>query len=449
MSASIDIWKFQRTLSRRLLLWAAGSILLGLVLILTSGAFWQGFGIQALAWGAIDGLIAGFGARFSRRRRNRLADPADPQLLEGESRKLRRTLFVNTALDVLYIAGGITLSATMGAEDPAWHGHGWGIIIQGAFLFFFDLIHGQSVPPGTLSAPLGVFADPVHQPFFLQGGDAAALLVHGFPGTPAEMRPLGEALNGQGWTVQGILLPGFGARFSEILEHGYGDWLDAVMRAHESLRRKYKTVLLVGYSLGGALVLSAAARRSPDGLVLLSPFWRLGTRFQRIVGRVLRPILPRYFRPLRKADLSDAGLLESLGEFFPNIDLNDPQTQTWLRELQVPISVIRQILHTGRRGYRSAGSIDLPVLVVQGSDDELVRADNTRKLVLRMKKARRNGKVPKGSRTATVRPRRHIRYLEISGGHNIIEEQATDWPKVLEALSGFSHSLLRVAKTQN
>ncbi|UCF97314.1 MAG: alpha/beta fold hydrolase, partial [Spirochaetaceae bacterium] len=323
MTANINIWKFQTDLSRRLLIWALTSTLAGTVLLVLSGGFWEGFGIQAVAWGVIDGLIAAFGLWLSRKRRRSAADPNDPQLLETEGRKLRRTLFINTALDVLYIASGITLASILGRGNPTWRGHGWGIIVQGAFLFFFDLIHGQSVPPGSLSEPPQAFTDPVHQPFFRDGGSAAALLVHGFPGTPAEMRPLAETLHKNGWTVQGILLPGFGSQFAEILERRHADWIEAVENALKELRQKYTPILLIGYSLGGALSLSAAARLKPDGLVLLSPFWRLGTPLQRLMGMVLRPFLPRYFRPLQKADFNDHSLRQSLPEFFPDVDLDD------------------------------------------------------------------------------------------------------------------------------
>ncbi len=54
------------------------------------------------------------------------------------------------------------------------------------------------------------FDAPEHQPFFWRSGEAAILMVHGFPGTPKEVRPLARQLYGEGWTVQGLLLPGFG-----------------------------------------------------------------------------------------------------------------------------------------------------------------------------------------------------------------------------------------------
>ncbi|MBM4427863.1 MAG: hypothetical protein FJ031_11590 [Chloroflexi bacterium] len=58
-----------------------------------------------------------------------------------ETANLKRILLINTALDVFYVAGGIALIFTLGAENPEWRGHGWGIIVQGGFLFFFDLFH--------------------------------------------------------------------------------------------------------------------------------------------------------------------------------------------------------------------------------------------------------------------------------------------------------------------
>ncbi|MDV7390199.1 hypothetical protein RZS08_02545, partial [Arthrospira platensis SPKY1] len=54
-----------------------------------------------------------------------------------------------------------------------------------------------------------IFAGPEHVTYTLRGGQPAALLLHGFPGTAAETRSLGQALNDAGWTVQGLLLPGF------------------------------------------------------------------------------------------------------------------------------------------------------------------------------------------------------------------------------------------------
>jgi hypothetical protein len=46
---------------------------------------------------------------------------------------------------VLYVLGGLWLARTKGEDDEFWRGSGWGIVVQGAFLFVFDLIHARQL----------------------------------------------------------------------------------------------------------------------------------------------------------------------------------------------------------------------------------------------------------------------------------------------------------------
>jgi carboxylesterase len=114
-----------------------------------------------------------------------------------------------------------------------------------------------------------------HRSFLWQESDRAALLVHGFPGTPAEMRPLGTVLKGAGWTVRGLMLPGLGADIEKLDQCTSRMWLDAVQQAMEELKRQHSMILLVGYSLGAALgnQRRAAAGRPGTARALLE-FWR-------------------------------------------------------------------------------------------------------------------------------------------------------------------------------
>jgi hypothetical protein len=136
-----DIYTFQKNLSLKLLLWSLVSITAGFIL---SGKQqtpnWRGFGLQALVWGMIDAAIAFFGWGMARRR----AADSSAQSLEfkhKEARNLRRLLWINSGLDLLYIAGGWRLSHRADPRERGWQGHGWGIIVQGAFLLLFDLYH--------------------------------------------------------------------------------------------------------------------------------------------------------------------------------------------------------------------------------------------------------------------------------------------------------------------
>jgi hypothetical protein len=146
----MDIWTYYKAITRRLLAWSAASVIVGVVLLFLD-PLWRGAGIQAIAWGVIDAGIALVGGWATRRRRARLADPSTSQVLAREARHLRRILLVNTGLDVLYVTGGILLALTLGTDNPFWRGNGWGIVVQGGFLFCFDLLHalGVSEPENT------------------------------------------------------------------------------------------------------------------------------------------------------------------------------------------------------------------------------------------------------------------------------------------------------------
>ncbi len=421
------IWDFQDVLSRRLLLWSALSIIAGSGLLIFGGPFWRGFGVQALAWGAIDAAIALFGQLSARKRRD--AGTGGSETFEREARNLRQLLWVNTGLDVLYVTGGLVLVYTLGAQNPFMAGSGWGVIVQGGFLFLFDLLHALAVPRREAALPaLDLFAGAEHAAFRLSDSRSlsdsapAAVLVHGFGGTPAEMRGLAEALHRQGWTVDVPLLPGFGAEFATLTERRYTEWLAAVEAAGRELTAAgHRPLLLVGYSLGAALVLVAAKTIRPAGLVVLAPFYWPEKGWTRIIEFVVRPFLPIGFRPLRKADLTDARLRQGLAKFMPGLDLDDPSTQAALRDFRVPLGLIDQVRGLSLRMLAAVPGIGAPALVVQGTRDSVVRTAQTRRLLRRF-------------------PNRPA-YVEVDSEHDLTLPENPAWPAVEAAVVAFVQSL--------
>ena len=61
-------------------------------------------------------------------------------------------------------------------------------------------------------------------PFFLAGGPVGVLLMHGFTGSPPEMRRLGDSLYGEGLTVSAPLLPGHGTTTDECNSVRWQQW---------------------------------------------------------------------------------------------------------------------------------------------------------------------------------------------------------------------------------
>ena len=56
---------------------------------------------------------------------------------------------------------------------------------------------------------------PTAEPFFFPGGPTGCLLVHGFTGTPKEMRWLGEHLVSQGYAALGVRLAAHATRIED------------------------------------------------------------------------------------------------------------------------------------------------------------------------------------------------------------------------------------------
>jgi carboxylesterase len=227
------------------------------------------------------------------------------------------------------------------------------------------------------------FADPEHEPFTWGVGPRRALLLHGFPGTPAEMRPLGSRLVERGWRVHAPLLPGFGPEIPHLSNFGREDWLEAAAEAWSGLMTNGTRRVVVGYSMGASLALHLAAHHHHDRLVLLAPFWRLPGLLGKVIP-ILKWIRPRW-HPFEKADLDSPEVRENIRSFLPGVDLDDLETRRFLQEdVSVSTHTIDEVLRLGAEAGRLAREVHTPVLLLQGRDDPIVRRKATLDLADRL-----------------------------------------------------------------
>ena len=99
--------------------------------------------------------------------------------------------------------------------------------------------------------------------FDLGTGDLGVLLIHGFCGTPPEMRDLGEHLAAKGFRVHGTLLAGHGTTPEQLEQTRWSDWLASAQAQLDELKRECRLVFCAGQSMGGTISLLLAAR-NPD-----------------------------------------------------------------------------------------------------------------------------------------------------------------------------------------
>lgn len=414
------IWDYQAQLAHRLLLWGVISAGSGLGLLAGRAEFWRGVGLQAVIWGLIDALIAIFGLRRAGRKLHQRVNLEDAA---RERVSMRRLLKINAVLDLLYFAGGAALLIFRGGRSEFVAGNAWGILIQGIFLFLFDAIHAWRAPEEYVIPDLGILDGAEHRATTLEGGRAAALLVHGFPGTPAELRSLGEALHRQGWTVRLMRLPGHGSGYRSLLQTRAPEWERAVAEELAVLRAIHRPVLLVGYSLGAGLAIPAAAEGRPEGLVLLAPFWIDERWWFRLLRYVLRPFLPGAVNPFKRMRINLPQFKAAVEDIIPDFDFSAAHIQAAMREFRLPLIFAEQFLLLSRRVRQCARDIDLPVLVVQAAGDLLVRRETTQKLLDWL-----------GEKAV---------YLEVPGDHNLNQPAHPGYAKMEQAVLEFAGQFSR------
>ena len=114
---------------------------------------------------------------------------------------------------------------------------------------------------------------PGAEPWSADGDDIGILLVHGFTGSPASMRPWGMALAEEGWTVRVPLLPGHGTRWQDMNLTTWQDWYAEAERTLRDLQSRCRRVFVMGLSMGGSLTLRLAEEKGEAiaGIVLVNP----------------------------------------------------------------------------------------------------------------------------------------------------------------------------------
>ena len=116
---------------------------------------------------------------------------------------------------------------------------------------------------------------PGSEPFFFPGNEIGCLLIHGFTGTPFEMRWLGEHLNHQGYTVHGPRLAGHGSTPADLNRATWREWYISALAGYEMLRSQCEKVFVMGLSMGGALSLLLAGWEPVAGVVAMSAPYQL------------------------------------------------------------------------------------------------------------------------------------------------------------------------------
>ncbi|NIR65405.1 MAG: hypothetical protein GWN61_14265, partial [candidate division Zixibacteria bacterium] len=109
-------------------------------------------------------------------------------------------------------------------------------------------------------------------------------------------------------------------------------------------------------------------------------------------------------------DLDDPEVHNEIEAWLPEVDLEDPGVREGFLNLEVPTDLINQVRIAGSEGGKAIRSLDLPLMVIQGSNDQMVKPSLTRDLI--------QGFAGK------------LTYIEVEGEHDLVRPQRAPWPQV-------------------
>jgi len=182
------------------------------------------------------------------------------------------------------------------------------------------------------------------EPFFLPGGSCGVLLIHGFTGSPAEVRLLGDFLHTEGYTVLAPRLSGHGTTVEEMSKTKWAHWYSTVEDAYHILKTICSPIIVIGLSMGGLLALKLATEYQVERLVSLStpifiadkrldmlPVYRIFHKFIPKRRKIYADIEPKYSVGYAATPLSS---LSSLLNLIAHVDNLLPIVQTPLLVVQ-------------------------------------------------------------------------------------------------------------------
>jgi carboxylesterase len=184
-------------------------------------------------------------------------------------------------------------------------------------------------------------------------GPVGALLIHGYTGSVAETRPMGEYLAAQGFSVRCPLLPGHGTTPEDLTRIRWQDWAAEVGAALQELQDRCKTVFVGGLSLGSLLALWLGVEH-PEvaGLIPMAPIVKVRNRLLPLT------LVFRYFLKYNPSG--------GIGDE----DLVDPEAiqRVWDYD-ETPLWGASELYLLQREVRSALSQIQQPVLIFQGRHD--------------------------------------------------------------------------------
>jgi carboxylesterase len=204
---------------------------------------------------------------------------------------------------------------------------------------------------------------PTAEPFFFSGDPSkpACLLIHGFTGTPKEMRWMGEYLHRQGYTCLGSRLAGHATHPEDMIRSRWTDWAASVEDGYRLLCGVSDDIFLIGLSMGGNLSLLMSTQLRVRGVIALSTPSRMPQEYPIWLMQLLSLFIK--FRPKSSEPPGSGWFDQSAYKEHISYPQNPVRSAAELKKLILRMNA-------------ALPEVTVPVLLMHSKDDRYVLPDN-------------------------------------------------------------------------
>ena len=182
------------------------------------------------------------------------------------------------------------------------------------------------------------------------------LLIHGFGGSPYDLKPLTNVLDTMNVDFIQVLLAGHGTRPSDLINIQYKTWISDCFEIYDSLSNEYNRIVLIGFSMGGAICQIISTQRNVSKLVLLSPYYRIHQKWYYFGNpakwaKRVSFILP-YIKKLKIGQINDPLGLKKYNAYD-----------------RLPLKAVGELVKVGNRALEEGNKVDCPILWMHSKGD--------------------------------------------------------------------------------
>lgn len=190
------------------------------------------------------------------------------------------------------------------------------------------------------------------------GRSPMIFLIHGFGGSPFDLRPLTDSLIKKDISFESILLPGHGGIPTNLEGITAEDWINFCLSEYKKLLLTNNEIIIVGFSMGGALASILASEKEPLKLILISPYFGISSCWN-IVG-------------------NPTTLAEGFHQIIPYVkkykigQINYPEgLKNYIAYPYLPINSIHEVSIIGNIAFALADKIKCPTLIAHSTGDKV------------------------------------------------------------------------------